>query len=122
MNITLFSFLLVCVLFLLVFESVRRGILETKYSIIWIAMCVILAILSLSDGLLQFIAGVLGVFYAPSILFLFGLICTLVMIFDLTRRISNINAKLVTLTQEYTLFKEKVDNHFHDQQVKKGDT
>jgi hypothetical protein len=121
MNITLFSFVLVCILFILVIESVRRGILETKYSIIWIVMCVILAILSLSDGLLQFVAGVLGVFYAPSILFLFGLICTLAMIFDLTRRISNINAKLVTLTQEYTLFKEKFEKHIHDQQLKKGD-
>lgn len=109
MSITLVSFFIVCFFFIVVIESVRRGILETKYSIIWIITCVILGILSLAENFLESMADLLGVAYAPSLLFLFGLLGILVMIFDLTRRVSTMNNKLISLTQEYALLKEKFD-------------
>jgi hypothetical protein len=93
----------------IVIESVRRGSLETKYSILWIITCVILGILSAGKPILDFIADLLGVFYAPSVLFLFGLLFSLIMIFDLTRKVSQLNHKVVTLTQEHTLLKKKYD-------------
>lgn len=107
MNITLVSLFIVLFFFFIVIESVRRGILDTKYSIVWIITCVILGVLSISTRLLEFLASLLGVDYAPSLLFLFGLLCTIVMIFDLTRRISNLTNKTTLLTQEYALLKEE---------------
>ncbi|EQB38135.1 MULTISPECIES: DUF2304 domain-containing protein [Virgibacillus] len=110
MNINLFSFLIVCLFFVIVIESVRRGILETKDALIWLFLSVILGILSLSRGLLELIADWLGIVYAPSLLFLFGLLSTIIMIFDLTRRISKLNQKVIHLTQEFALLKEQQRN------------
>lgn len=107
MSITLVSFIIVGIFFIIVIESVRRGILETKYSILWIITCIFLGILSLSENLLEFLADFAGIAYAPSLLFLFGLLCTLIMIFDLTRRISSLSNKMIVLTQEYALLKEE---------------
>ncbi|MBT2216056.1 DUF2304 family protein [Virgibacillus dakarensis] len=107
MNITLFSFLIICLLFVIVIESVRRGILETKDALIWLFLCIILGILSLSRRLLELIATVLNIAYAPSLLFLFGLLSTIIMIFDLTRRISKLNQNVIHLTQEFALLKEQ---------------
>lgn len=117
MKIMIVSFLLVLVFLFVVIESVRRGILETKYSLLWIITCVILGILSIGTPILNFIADMLGVFYPPSVLFLFGLLFSLIIIFDLTRRISQLNNKLVTLTQEFTLLKEKYER---EENNKKG--
>lgn len=107
MSITLVSFLLVCILFIIVIEAVRRGVLDIKYSLLWIFTCIVLGVLSLSKPLLEFLADLFGIAYAPSVLFLFGLLCTLVLIFDLTRRISGLNGKVELLTQEIALLKER---------------
>ncbi|WP_010094812.1 DUF2304 domain-containing protein [Ornithinibacillus scapharcae] len=107
MSITIFSFVVVVLFFLIIIESVRRGVLETRDSILWIIMSIVLGILSLSEGLLEYLADLLGVHYAPSLLFLVGLLGVLIMIFDLTRRISKLNHKLTNITQEYAIFKEE---------------
>ncbi len=103
MEINTFSLLIVCALFIMVFESMRRGILETQYSILWLITCLVLGILSLFKNILNSIAHVMHVYYAPSILFLFGLLFSLIIIFDLTRRISKMNHLIVTLTQNLAL-------------------
>lgn len=114
MSVHLVSFFIVFTLFLAVVESVRRGILETKYSLLWIFTCIVLGILSLSDNILETMANFIGVEYAPSLLFLFGLLCTLILIFDLTRRISSLNNKVIILTQEFALLEEK-----HREEIRK---
>jgi hypothetical protein len=109
MTVVYVSLCIVLIFLLVVVESIRRGSLETKYSILWILTCVVLGILSAGKPLLGFIADILHVYYAPSVLFLFGLLFSLIMLFDMTRKISQMNHKLVTLTQEYTLLKKKYD-------------
>jgi hypothetical protein len=104
----MFSFILVLIIFFLVIESVRRGILETKYSLIWIALCVALGILSISKPLLEGIASFLGIYYAPSMLFMFGLLFVLIMLFDMTRRISKMNHQVITLAQEHAVQIERM--------------
>jgi hypothetical protein len=109
-DISLVSFVIVMVIFLFVFECVRRGVLETKYSILWFITCLSLAFLSLFEGVINRMADLLNVFYAPSLLFLFGLLFALVLIFDMTRRISKLNRQLYTLTQEYSLLQERLES------------
>jgi hypothetical protein len=116
MNVVYVSFLIVALFLFVVIESVRRGSLDTKYAILWIITCVLLGILSAGKPLLSFIAKQLNVYYAPSVLFLFGLLFSLIMIFDLTRKVSQLNHKLVTLTQDYTLLKK----HYEEIQKSEG--
>ncbi|AVR00516.1 hypothetical protein OBCHQ24_16385 [Oceanobacillus iheyensis] len=114
MDITWMSFFIIVLFFVIVMESVRRGILETRDSLIWIFTCMVLGVLSLSRDLLAYLADILGIAYAPSLLFLFGLISTIIMIFDLTRRISKLNNKVTVLTQEFALLKEEQERMKQD--------
>lgn len=115
MTVVYVSLCIVLLFLFVVIDSVRRGSLETKYSILWIITCVVLGVLSVGKPLLMFIANLLNVYYAPSVLFLFGLLFILIMLFDLTKKISLLNHKLVTLTQEYTLLKK----HYQEELKKK---
>ena len=108
MKVISFSFIIICLLFLFVFESVRRGILETKDSLLWFGLCIVLGFLSWNTGLINWMAELLGIFYAPSLLFLFGLLFSLIMIFDLTRRNAKLNKQIVALAQEFALLKEEI--------------
>ncbi len=49
MPIITFSFIFILLLFLLIINSIRRGALETKYAILWIFVCVSMAILSSTE-------------------------------------------------------------------------
>lgn len=109
MKIIIISFVLVVVITLIILESVRRGILETKYSIIWLIACISMGILSSNQLLINWLAKLLNVYYAPSVIFLFGFLFSFIMIFDLTRRISKLNDQVVTLTQELAIHKQNED-------------
>lgn len=109
MSINLLSFFIVLVLFFAVIEAVRRGILETKYSLLWIFTCVVMAFLSIFESFINWLGDVIGVFYPPSLLFLFGLIFAILLIFDLTRRVSKLNRDLTNLTQEHAILKKMME-------------
>ncbi|MBC6971713.1 DUF2304 domain-containing protein [Bacillus sp. Xin] len=106
MSIVTFSFIFILLMFLIIINSIRKGALETKYSILWIFVCVSMAILSSTDRIINWIGQLLHVEYPPSILFLFGLLFCFILIFDLTRKLSKQHHQLVTLTQEYALLKQ----------------
>lgn len=109
MSINLLSFVIVLILFFSVIEAVRRGILETKYSLLWIFTCIIMGILSISERFINWLGQLIGVFYPPSLLFLFGLIFAILLIFDLTRRVSKLNKELTNLTQEHAILMKEVE-------------
>ncbi|MBL3889452.1 DUF2304 domain-containing protein [Bacillus cereus] len=110
MPIITFSFIFILLLFFLIINSIRKGALETKYSILWIFVCIAMAILSSTDKIINWIGKLLHVEYPPSVLFLFGLLFCFILIFDLTRKVSKQHHQLVTLTQDYALLKQKLNN------------
>ncbi|ABS24129.1 DUF2304 domain-containing protein [Bacillus cytotoxicus] len=116
MPIITFSFIFILLLFFLIINSIRQGTLETKYSILWIFVCISMAILSSTDKIINWIGQLLKVEYPPSVLFLFGLLFCFVLIFDLTRKISKFHHQLVTLTQDYALLKQQLEHK--EQQLK----
>lgn len=103
------SFGIVLLLFLALIAFLRKGIIETKYSLIWIFIFVVMAILSLSQKLLEKISSLMGVYYAPSILFLFGILFLIILVFDLTRRVSKLYKLLYTLIQDYAILKSELE-------------
>src|SRR5262245_52406423 len=66
----------------IVVELVRRRSLEEGYSLLWLAAALLLVVLPLSRGLLDRLAGIFGVAYPPSALFLVGfLVITLILLY-----------------------------------------
>lgn len=92
-------------LLVFVINSIRRGILKEKYSILWLAASSIIIALSVKKGLLDSLAGALGVAYPPSLLFLVAFIFVLLILLHFSIVISILHEKNKIITQEITILK-----------------
>lgn len=92
-----------------VFYLMRRRLLREQYSLLWLLFGLILFILSLSTTLLEGAASLLGVKYAPALLFLVGIMVCLVLILHLTVVVSRLTERVIRLTQELGMAKHQLD-------------
>ncbi|MCR8643147.1 DUF2304 domain-containing protein [Paenibacillus sp. N1-5-1-14] len=100
-----------CLVFLIiVIELIRRKKLEERYSILWFVVGIIMLILSLFPRMLEQIARLLHVVYAPSVLFFLGFIFSLIIILHLTTVISRMHRKMTRLIQEVALLKREQED------------
>ncbi|MBX7151255.1 DUF2304 domain-containing protein [bacterium] len=98
---------------LLVFELIRRKKLREKYSLIWFAAGIVMIVLSIWRDLLDRIAFLLGVGYAPALLFMVALGFGAVLMIHFSVVISELSEKNKTLTQEIALLKQELKKIKH---------
>jgi hypothetical protein len=96
-------------LFVLVFELVRRRRLLERYALLWLFASAILLGLSVWRGLLEDLASVVGIFYAPSALFAvaFGFVLVLLLHFSLV--ISRLAEQSKVLAQQVGILRHEVN-------------
>ncbi len=92
-----------------VIELIRRGRLKERYSLLWLFAGIVMLVLSLSRGLLESIAHAIGIFYAPSLLFLIAFIFLLLITLHYSVIISGLSDKNKQLAQEIALLRMKMD-------------
>jgi hypothetical protein len=98
-------------LFALVFELVRQRRLMERYALLWLFSSAVLLALAAWKGLLETIAHAIGIYYAPSALFViaFGFILILLLHFSLV--ISRLADQNKVLAQRLGLLQERLDEH-----------
>ena len=96
-------------LFVLVFELVRRRRLMERYALLWLFSTVVLLGLAVWKDLLEQVASAIGIFYAPSALFVvaFGFILVILLHFSLV--ISRLADQTKVLAQRVGLLQERLD-------------
>jgi hypothetical protein len=96
-------------LFLLVFELVRRRRLMERYALLWLFSTVVLLGLAVWKHLLEQVASAIGIFYAPSALFVvaFGFILAILLHFSLV--ISRLADQTKVLAQRVGLLQQRLD-------------
>ena len=96
-------------LFLLVFELVRRRRLMERYALLWLFSTVVLLGLAVWKHLLEEVASAVGIFYAPSALFVvaFGFILAILLHFSLV--ISRMADQTKVLAQRVGLLQQRLD-------------
>jgi hypothetical protein len=104
-RIQLFALLVSLVVSLFIFELVRKRKLMEKYSLVWIISALILTILSIWRDLLEGLADVLGIFYAPTALFIVLSFCGMGMLIHFSIVISKLTEQNKILAQEIALMK-----------------
>ena len=109
-------------LFGFVVDFVRRNLLKEKYSVLWLALSVVVIILSLWRGLLDWLAAFLGVTYPPSLLFLVALIFVILICLHFSVVISILYDKYKLLNQEVTLLKSEVEELRRERDRDRGDS
>jgi len=109
-RIQIFGLLAGILLLLLVLELVRRRKLLEGYSLIWILVCFGLIIISLWKNLWERLAKILGIFYSPVILFLFAFGFLLLIVLDLSMKISKLTEENRKLAQQLGLKRTEKEN------------
>lgn len=93
---------------LFVIELIRRGRLKEKYSLLWLFAGSIMLVFSASRGLLELFARMVGIYYAPSFLFLLAIFFLLLITLHFSVVLSGLAEKNKQLAQEIALLKQEM--------------
>jgi hypothetical protein len=97
------------VIFLLVFELVRRKHLMERYAILWLTAAATVLVLSVWTGLLAKLAHAAGIAYLPSALFAVAFLFVLVMLVHFSMTISRLAHQNTVLAQRLALLQQRFE-------------
>jgi hypothetical protein len=93
----------------LILALVRAKLLKEKYSLIWLFTALVLVVLSISKGPVEKLAALMGIYYAPSALFLLAFLFLILITVQFSVVMSKLSERNKVLTQEIALLKLRVD-------------
>lgn len=106
-------------MFLFVFNLVRKRKLKTEYSLIWLIVSIVFIVFSLWKNGIDWLAGVMGIAYAPSVLFLLLLFGIIMLLIEFSLIISKQAEKIKILAQEIGLIKHELEQKIEKLNAKK---
>lgn len=97
------------VFLLIIIFLVRKRKLTEKFALIWMMIPVLLILFSTNRGLLEIMAALVGIYYAPAIMIpiLFALFIIVSLYF--TIKVSKAETQIKSLTQELALLRHQVE-------------
>jgi len=98
-------------LLLFIIELVRRRRLKEEYSVLWVAIAVVLCLLAVWGGLLSSLTHAIGAVSQGSTLYFFGLIFALLLLLHFSVRVSDLERRVVSMIQEIALQSEDAAKH-----------
>lgn len=96
------------ILIIYIIKSVMNKNFDMYESIFWIIATIVIIILAIFPKSLDAISLKLGIRYSPSLVFLLGVVFLLFINFKQSRLLNDEKQKIVELTQELVILKEKV--------------
>ena len=98
-----------CLLFLaLVIEAVRRRHLKEAYSLLWLILGLLFLALAIWRSGLEYVSNMVGIYYAPSMLFLFMLCAQFLILFQYSMIMTKRAEETKRLAQEIALLEERI--------------
>lgn len=109
LRLQIILFLAGAIAFGFIFKLIEKGVLQLKYSILWLVVGGLLIIMAIFPQVLDTTSEVLGVLTPVNALFLIGYIFLLAIIFSLTMAISKYSDKVRELAQQIALLKKEIE-------------
>lgn len=109
-NVYTFSIGFSILFLIIIIREIKKGNLLEKYSLFWIFFSIIMIVISANLRLLNLLSRMLHIYYAPSVLFLLGLLFIILYCFHLTLIISKQSENIVKLTQEVAILKNMMES------------
>jgi hypothetical protein len=97
---------------------IKKRKLDLKYSILWLLVPVVILIIVVIPGVLEWLAAVLGIYDVMNMVFFLGFIFLISVVFSLTVAISKMADSMRQLTQKVAL-EEYVDRKKIEDEVEK---
>jgi len=92
-----------------IFRLIAKGKLREEYSFIWITCTALLLLFSFWRNGLDVIAKLLGIFYAPSLIFLGAIFAIVIFLVHLSVVNSKQHKQIKDLAQEMAILKKKLE-------------
>ena len=103
----------IAVLFMFfIFRLIAKGKLREEYSFIWIICTALLLLFAIWRNGLDVIAKLMGIYYAPSLIFLGAIFAIVIFLVHLSVVNSLQHKQIKDLTQEMALLKEKLESFY----------
>jgi hypothetical protein len=94
---------------LVVLRMVALHQLRSKYALVWLVVALALMVVSVFPGLLDELADLVGVSYAPTLFLLIALGFLGLLVAHLTWEVSRLEMRLRTLAEDHALLRELID-------------
>ena len=108
--IQIVSIVTVLIFLLFISRLIYKGKLREEYAIIWFFCGIVLLVFSIWRDGLELVAKALGVHYAPSLLFMFGIMVIIFFLVHLSVVNSKQQEQIKQLSQEMGLLKKKIED------------
>jgi hypothetical protein len=96
------------ILFVVV-ELIRRNHLKERYSLIWLAIALVLMVFSVWRHLLDVVARFFGIYYPPSFLFLIAILFLIILLLHFSTIVSSLSEQNRRLAQEMAILKARIE-------------
>src|SRR3954452_11721921 len=107
LRIQIVAVLVTAVLLLGILELVRSRRLLERYAVLWLFCSIVLLSLAAWKGLLQKVASAVGVYYAPSALFVIAFGFVLVLLLHFSVAVSRLSEQAKVLAQRLAFLEER---------------
>ena len=107
-RLSVLTFSLLVIYFLLIIHFLKCGKLEQKYSLLWLFTGIVLFSLVLFPKLLEKLAVLVGIYDPMNSLFAFSLVFVLMIVFSLTLIISVMRQQIKQLAQECATYEKRL--------------
>ena len=111
MRIQVFAIVGSILIAVFIFELIRKRKLLERYSLLWFGSALVMIILSLWRDLLTKVSVLMGVYYAPSALFIIAMFCGVALSLHFTIAISKLSAQNKALAQEIALLQNTLQQN-----------
>lgn len=108
LKLKLILIIIMILLLLYLFKSIKKNIISVKYALIWVVADIVVIICILFVEPLFRVANFVGIETVANMMFFLGFIFLLILCFNLSTQISIQNKKIITLTQELGILKNKI--------------
>ena len=108
LRVSIIAALASLLLLFVIFELIRSRRLRERYALLWLLTGAVMLLLSLWRTGLNRIAGVVGIHYAPSALFVFGSVFILVVLLHYSTVISKLSDQNTILAQRLALLEQQL--------------
>lgn len=102
---------LVIIMLSTIVVMVAKKVIDLRYALSWMLLCVIVAAFDCFPGLMERLAEVTGVKLASNMVFIVAVFLLAMKVFFLTVTISRISEEKKKITQEVALLKQEVESN-----------
>lgn len=96
-------------LFVGVFELVRRGRLRERYALLWLAAGLVLLVLAVWQHLLSVVSKAVGIYYPPNAFFVIAFGFVLLLLLHFSTAVSRLADQTRVLAQRLALLEQRID-------------